>query len=556
MNIERICPNCMKEKGDGDKFCPYCGFQNDSETKFSPHVLKPFTILQGKYLVGNVLGEGGFGITYMGLDLNLEIRIAIKEFYPNGFVTRESEVTSMVTNYTRSDSGQYEKWRDSFVREARSLARFSNLPGIVHVRDFFQENNTAYIVMEFVEGETLKNYLKRYGGRIPVDDTLSMMKPVIQALSKVHEAQIIHRDISPDNIMVQEDGQVKLIDFGAARDFGTADEKSMSVLLKPGFAPEEQYRSRGNQGPWTDVYALCATIYRCITGEKPPESMDRMREDILKRPSSFGIQISPSVEAALLAGLEVYAEKRIKTMSELSAKLYDNGSVFTPEPHQTVRQPQIDNAVPVKADSNKKNRIIILISGVAVVGAVAVLLIFLVLKNSGSSDGSESTSGYANNSTQAAIQPAVENTDNNPADEGAAMTESTEEAPAETEERTTKEDRITEADSDHDRKEEQTSMYAWDEEDSYLLLYADSMVYPRSFFEDMSDEELRVARNELYARHGRMFKSEDLQMYFYSKSWYRPQYTPEEFDSMQEYIFNDYEKANRDLISSVEAERK
>ncbi len=546
----------MKEKGDGDKFCPHCGFQTDSMTPFSPHVLKPFTILQGKYLVGNVLGEGGFGITYMGLDLNLEIRIAIKEFYPNGFVTRESEVTSMVTNYTRSDSGQYEKWRDSFVREARSLARFSNLPGIVHVRDFFQENNTAYIVMEFVEGETLKNHLKKSGGRIPVDETLTMMKPVIQALSKVHEAQIIHRDISPDNIMVQEDGQVKLIDFGAARDFGTADEKSMSVLLKPGFAPEEQYRSRGNQGPWTDVYALCATIYRCITGEKPPESMERMREDVLKRPSSFGIQISPSVEAALLAGLEVYAEKRIKTMSELSAKLYDNGSAYTPEQQQTARKPQTDNAVPVKADNDKKKKIIILISVAAVAGALSFLLVFMVLKNSGRSDNNESTYGYAYNNAQTVDQPVVENSDNNATDEAVAMTESTAEAPAGSEEKSVKEDEIIETYSDNDRNEEQTSMYARDEEDSYLLLYADSMVYPRSFFEDMSDVDLRVARNEIYARHGRMFNSEELQMYFNSKSWYRPQYTPEEFDSMQEYIFNDYEKANRDLISSVEAERK
>ena len=355
MDINNICPKCMKPMGAEDDFCAHCGYRRGSNENSSNHALKPFTILQGKYLVGNVIGEGGFGITYIGLDLNLEIRIAIKEFYPNGFVTRESEITSIVTNYTNTDNSQYEKWKDSFVQEARSLARFSNLPGIVHVRDFFQENNTAYIVIEYVEGQKLKTYLSGRGGRISVQDTLNMMLPVIQSLAKVHAAQIIHRDISPDNIMIQEDGVIKLIDFGAARDFGTADEKSMSVLLKPGFAPEEQYRSKGNQGPWTDVYALCATIYRCITGEKPPESMERMREDTLKKPSVYGIQISPSEEAAILGGLEVFAEKRIKTMGELEAKLYNvkvqtvTYTQMTAPPAQTFVQeiPQVKTKKPI-----------------------------------------------------------------------------------------------------------------------------------------------------------------------------------------------------------------
>ena len=317
----------MKDMGESSHVCPYCGYSNNQTEESNTHALKPYTILQGKYLVGNVLGEGGFGITYIGLDLNLEIRVAIKEFYPNGFVTSESGDTSMVTNYTSSDRPQYEKWKDSFVREARSLAKFSDLPGIVHVKDFFQENNTAYIVMEYVEGETLKSHLKNCGGKMPVQETLSMMRPVIQSLAKIHQAQIIHRDISPDNIMIQEGGSVKLIDFGAARDFGNGDDRSLSVLLKPGFAPEEQYRSKGNQGPWTDVDALCATIYRCITGEKPPESMERMRQDTMKYPSSYGISITKSEESALLNGLAVLAENRIKTMGELEVKLYDNTEV-------------------------------------------------------------------------------------------------------------------------------------------------------------------------------------------------------------------------------------
>lgn len=327
MDVNKLCPHCMRELEIGQTVCSFCGRKQD-EMQDNPHALKPYTILQGKYLVGDVIGEGGFGITYIGFDMNLEMKLAIKEFYPNGFVTRESDVTSMVTNYTTSNNNsQYQKWKDSFVKEARNLAKFSDLPGIVHVRDFFQENNTAYIVMEYVEGETLKDYLASRGGRISVEETLEMMKPVIQSLSKVHAEGMVHRDISPDNIMIEEGGSVKLIDFGAARDFGSGDEKSLSVLLKPGYAPEEQYRSRGNQGPWTDVYAMCATIYRCITGEKPTEAMERMRQDDLKNPSSYGIDITPQIENTLLKGLEIYAENRLNTMDELESLLYGDGKL-------------------------------------------------------------------------------------------------------------------------------------------------------------------------------------------------------------------------------------
>ncbi|MBO6133309.1 MAG: protein kinase [Lachnospiraceae bacterium] len=318
MDVNKLCPKCMNET-EGS-VCAYCGFDREKGQE-NAHALKPYSILSGKYLIGNVIGEGGFGITYIGYDLNLEMKIAVKEFYPNGFVTRESALTSMVTGYTTNDPAQYQKWKDSFVREARSLAKFSNLPGIVHVRDFFQENNTAYIVMEYVEGETLKSYLQEREAPLSMQETLSMMDPVILSLSKVHASGIIHRDISPDNIMIQADGEIKLIDFGAAREFEEGNERSMSVLLKPGYAPEEQYRTKGEQGPWTDVYAISATIYRCITGVKPVESMERMRKDELKKPSEMGIRISPEQEAALLKGMAVFSENRIKSMVELKEAL-------------------------------------------------------------------------------------------------------------------------------------------------------------------------------------------------------------------------------------------
>jgi len=323
----------MREVSDGD-ICPFCG-KNVKERAEIQHQLQPFTILQGKYIVGDVLGEGGFGITYVGFDLNLEMRVAIKEFYPNGYVTRESAVTPAVTIFSGKNMEAVKKWQSSFLEEARSLAKCAQLPGVVNVKEFFSENNTVYIVQEFLDGITLKGYMKNMGGRIPVDRLMSAMEPVIVALAQVHDQGLIHRDISPDNIMCLNDGSMKVFDFGAARKYGDDSEKS--VVLKPGYAPEEQYRTRGNQGPWSDVYALCATMYKCITGKTPVESMERMRNDTLQMPSAMGIAIPPALEATLQRGMAVFAESRIQNMRELHSALYSGGAVYASNPQQAAQ---------------------------------------------------------------------------------------------------------------------------------------------------------------------------------------------------------------------------
>ena len=337
MDINKMCPGCMQEVEDRDNVetCPHCSC-NLGQIKSEPHQMQPFTILAGKYLIGRVIGEGGFGISYIGLDLNLELVVAIKEFYPNGFVTRESNVTTMVSMYAGKNEADVSKWREGFINEARNLAKFSNLNGIVEVRDFFNENGTAYIVMEYIDGITLKQYLKQNGGKLSADQTFEMMEPVIRSMSKVHDAGMIHRDISPDNIMITKYGGMKLLDFGAAREFAGNAEKSLSIMLKPGYAPEEQYRSRGKQGPWSDVYALTATIYKCITGVTPVESMERMREDTLKPPKELGVSISDVQNAAVMQGMAVYAENRIQNMDALHTALYSDKSAVKAEPSKNM----------------------------------------------------------------------------------------------------------------------------------------------------------------------------------------------------------------------------
>ncbi len=319
-NADHLCINCMREKPDGG-VCPFCGF-DEAQYEPSPHHLPPRSILGGKCLVGRVLGEGGFGITYMGWDLNLDLKLAIKEYYPAGFVTRTGSATNTVTPYRGEKTEFFSTGRSRFINEAKTLAKFYTLPGIVSVRDFFLENGTAYILMEFVEGETLKQRLARVGGRMDAVEVFELVRPLLRSLAEMHASGLIHRDISPDNIMITPENNVKLIDFGAARDYLDSGNRSLSVMLKPGFAPEEQYFARGQQGPWTDIYALSATIYRAITGTTPPESVERLRHDELKAPSALGVRISPAQEAALLKGMAVSQEERWQTIPELSAALY------------------------------------------------------------------------------------------------------------------------------------------------------------------------------------------------------------------------------------------
>ena len=296
------------------------------------------TILEGKYLVGPVLGQGGFGITYVGYDLNMEAKIAIKEYFPVELVSRDT--TTMHGDRVLSLSGEksvtYKQGLKKYVAEAQNVSQFSEIPGVVSVKDFFYANETAYIVMEYIDGISLKDYLKEKGGSLTEEETLRIMKPVLEALVQVHKSGIIHRDISPDNIMLTFEGSghskiksVKLIDFGAARMTAKNDQKSLTIILKHGYAPEEQYRTHGEQGPWTDVYALCAVLYRMLTGETPVPAMDRMFQDELKTFDKFNAKVSANTAAAILKGLAVKKDDRIQSVQDLIAALYEGVKVKT-----------------------------------------------------------------------------------------------------------------------------------------------------------------------------------------------------------------------------------
>ena len=273
LDFNRLCLRCMSP-AVSQGYCLNCGAPVGfaQEPAFA---LTPGSILDGRYLVGGVLGHGGFGITYLGWDTVLKRKVAVKEYFPTFLVSREVSLTLDVTCHTSGNQPTYEKGREQFLREAKTMARLDSIPEIVQVLDHFPEHNTAYIVMEFLEGRTLKEVVAQ-SGPIPADTMLALLEPVLRAMEAMHQAGVIHRDISPDNLMELKDGTVKLMDFGCARDFQSG--LTETITLKHGFAPREQYSGR-DQGPWTDVYALCATVYYCLTGKVPPRATLRGEDE-------------------------------------------------------------------------------------------------------------------------------------------------------------------------------------------------------------------------------------------------------------------------------------
>lgn len=321
--MAHLCYGCFRALDGNENICPHCGYHLNENTD-STHILRPGTVLNHKYTLGKILGEGGFGITYLAWDNNMQTKIAIKEFYPANLVMRDTtdESKTQVYTITKAYSNEFHAGLERFVKEASILAKFFNLQGIVSVKDFFYENETAYIVMEYIEGITLKEYLKRQGGNLSVEETLGLMKPVMESLAVVHNQKLLHRDISPDNLMVSADFRVKLIDFGSARYYDTQSDKSMTVVLKHGYAPVEQYSSNGNQGAWTDVYSLCATMYRMITGKVPDESINRLGNDTLVSIRVLSKKIPKHIGAAIDKGLSVMPESRQQSVEELYHELF------------------------------------------------------------------------------------------------------------------------------------------------------------------------------------------------------------------------------------------
>jgi len=293
--------------------------QEDSGSSRPPIALDEGTVLREEYRVEEVLGTGSFGITYRAVDEHLDTSVAIKEFYPRQIAGR-SEDSSTIRPYSSQAIEDFEHGLRKFMEEGRTIARFDH-PNVVDVRSYFEGNGTGYLVMDYYEGQSLAEYLAENNGRLPEKEATELIQNVLAGLRPVHEAGVLHRDIDPQNIYRTEEGEAILIDFGAAREAAQKQSQSLDVILKPGYAPIEQYSSGGNQGPWTDIYACAATLYKCLTGIEPPEATERVQEDNLIPPREVREEISVETGLAVRKGLALYPDRRARSASEFAELL-------------------------------------------------------------------------------------------------------------------------------------------------------------------------------------------------------------------------------------------
>lgn len=320
------CDNCFSEYEKELGLCPYCGFIPGEESQ-EVYCLAPGTLLAGRYVIGQKLGMGGFGITYKAWDCKLETVMAVKEYFPSGIVNRLPHTNGVIlASHKHEKDFLYGKNR--FIEEARNLAKFNSHPNIVNVFEYFEENNTAYIVMEFLDGKTLGETIKEQDYQpIPWEQCVDIAVSLCAALRSIHKENILHRDISPNNIMLCNDGKVKLFDFGAAR-FASGIE-NLTIVVKPGFAPPEQYNRVDSQGPSTDIYALGATLYYALTGEIPEESTDRKKEDALAAPEKVNPDIPHYISVTIMRAMAIEPQYRFDNVDDFEKGLLQEKRIRT-----------------------------------------------------------------------------------------------------------------------------------------------------------------------------------------------------------------------------------
>ncbi|WP_302790179.1 serine/threonine protein kinase [Anaerobutyricum hallii] len=332
----------MKEYEEQYEVCPHCGYVDGSPPAEAYH-LAPGEILNHKYIVGTAIDSGGFGIIYRAWDAQMEQVVAIKEYFPNGVVSRVPGQNDVII-YSGKNREVFRKGVDRFLVEARNMAEFSQ-PDIVALYDYFEENNTAYIVMEYLDGVSFKEYLKERGGQIPREEVVDITLHVLAALEEIHSHHIIHRDISPDNIFLCSNHRVKVIDFGAAR-FSSGEESSnFSTIVKPSYAPAEQYRTKSRQGPFTDLYALGACMYQAATGEKPQESLARAMHDDLRPPKELNPEVPEYLSDIIMKAMAMDEDERFQSSEEFMKALKGHQIDKTPAKKKPKKKKKKGNSV-------------------------------------------------------------------------------------------------------------------------------------------------------------------------------------------------------------------
>lgn len=313
LNIE-LCPNCFEKVDKGSAKCPHCGGSYEVKSS-NAHALKPMSVVAERYVIGKVLGAGGFGVTYKAKDLLTDEICAIKEYFPTSWAYRANDGQTLVAK-SEKEKYSFSYGKKRFLDEAKMLIKFEKNENIVHVKNFFASNNTAYLVMEYLDGINFRTMMNKRGGKLPFAACVQVFTAVANALQTIHAMDILHRDISPENIFITRESKIILIDFGSARQYVNEDT-DLSVFIKPGLAPIEQYYSNGKQGPWTDIYALASTFYQSVSGIAVPLAPDRIMEDSLKPLDSVCPSVPAGWSRVIEKALRVNASERYQTIDEL-----------------------------------------------------------------------------------------------------------------------------------------------------------------------------------------------------------------------------------------------
>lgn len=361
----KYCPDCFAWIPKAAEVCAVCGYLQP--TQQNPLYLLPQISLRKQYLIGRVLGHGGFAVTYLGYDRNLDVKVAIKEYFPREFATRSGEAGAVILPNDHPEAkGFYEYGLQKFVEEARLLSQLRHAH-IIKVLNLFEISGTAYYVMEYLEGQTLKDHIKQHGA-LPFEKAYALIEQLLDAVDFLHSRNCFHRDIKPANIYLSAEGSPILLDFGSARNQLASQSRSLNATITPGYAPIEQYSVKGRQGPWTDIYALAATCYYLITGNIPPEAADISQGlETIQLPSKLGVALSPAQEKWLMRGLALRPEERPQSITEWRALARFETAV----PQQNAKQPQTPQPKQTQFASGSHNRRWLWI-GLAVVILIAV----------------------------------------------------------------------------------------------------------------------------------------------------------------------------------------
>ncbi len=323
----KFCYHCMTQIQDEKlHICPNCGKPLTADS-VSDRYLKPGTVLQNKFILGYPIGSGGFGNTYIGWNRLLLRKVAVKEFFPEQYIQRTGDNVT-VSLMAEKLKPRFERGLQQFLEEARNVAALQDIKGVVEISNFFEENGTGYMVMEYLEGMDVKTILQKSGGRKEYEWCRRIILTLLHTLREIHKRGVLHRDIAPDNLFVTDEGVIKLIDFGAARHSDILADVRAEVVLKEGYAPIEQYSRGAPQGPYTDIYAVAALLYRMLTGQKPIPAKERLGHDTLITPSEMGVVLPEQAEMAIMVCLNIQPQYRLQSADEFMEAL--EGKNFVP----------------------------------------------------------------------------------------------------------------------------------------------------------------------------------------------------------------------------------